>query len=127
MNERYFIWKRILKILFNILRRMKKITPTLEGYNIEYSKFLEKVNKMNDYISLEIRRIEFNQEHKKKQEDNFIKQINDAIDEATQRAEESIKKTESTLNTSVISVLGNICSIYSMLFRRIEYISSINV
>ncbi len=82
---------------------------------------------MNDYISLEIRRIEFNQEHKKKQEDNFIKQINDAIDEATQRAEESIKKTESTLNTSVISVLGNICSIYSMLFRRIEYISSINV
>lgn len=52
---------------------MKKITPTLEEYNIEYSKFLEKVNKMNDYISLEIRRIEFNQEHKKKQEDNFIK------------------------------------------------------
>lgn len=85
---------------------MKKITPTLEEYNIEYSKFLEKVNKMNDYISLEIRRIEFNQEHKKKQEDNFIKQINDAIDEATQRAEKSIKKTESTLNTSVISVLG---------------------
>lgn len=121
----FYMEQNIEDIVLYVKENKEKIIPILEQYNIKYDEFMDKINKMNDYISLEVRRIDFNEKYKREQEGNFIRQINDAIEEATQRAEDSIKKTESNLNTSVISVLGIFAAFIASYFGGLNTFSSI--
>lgn len=127
----YFMDENIKDIIRYCTDNEKEIRKTIDNLNkigdniLTCDKFFENIEKVGDYIALEIHRIQFNKRTEINTRTGFIDDLNNNIRQVTKETTEAIKKTEGTIHTSVISVLGIFAAFIASYFGGLNTFTSV--
>lgn len=102
-----------------------KVETKYEASKLDCSKLIQKLNKLNDHVELELDRIQFSVQREREVRFRMVDDLNGALRNAQEDMINTANNIEAKLNNTVISVLGIFSAIIIAFFGGLNVLGNI--